>query len=59
MVSATEGYLVGDDGAIAVWDGTGWSGHTSPTGKSLHAVTATSSGGGGGVGLAQWTEVIQ
>jgi len=58
MVSATEGYLVGATGTIASWDGSNWSGQTSPTGSDLNAVFA-GGGAGGGVALVHWSEVIQ
>ena len=58
MVSATEGYLVGEDGTIAAWNGSSWSGQSSPTGSNLNAVCA-SGGAGGGVALVRWSEVIQ
>jgi hypothetical protein len=58
MVSATEGYVVGEGGTIASWDGSNWSGQSSPTGSDLNAVFA-GSGAGGGVALVHWSEVIQ
>jgi len=58
MVSATEGYLVGEAGTIASWDGSNWSGQSSPTGSDLNAVFA-GGGAGGGVALVHWSEVIQ
>jgi hypothetical protein len=59
MVSATEAYLVGDSGTIASWDGSSWSGQTSPVGSNLNSVSVLSGTGGGGITLVRWTEVIQ
>ncbi len=59
MVSASEGYLVGQNGVIATWDGSNWSGQTSPTNSDLNAVCAPAGTAGGGVALMHWSEVIQ
>jgi hypothetical protein len=60
MVSATEGYTVGDSGTIATWNGSDWAGQTSPVSSNLNSVSVIDgAGGGGGVTLVQWTEVIQ
>jgi hypothetical protein len=58
MVSATEGYLVGDDGTLAVWDGSSWSAQTSPSSKDLYAISVAT-GSSGTVKMVKWTEVIQ
>ncbi len=58
MVSATEGYLVGQDGTMAIWNGSNWNGQPVLTGKDLLAVAAYD-GTGGGVALVHWSEVIQ
>jgi Tfp pilus assembly protein PilX len=60
MVSANKGYAVGANGAAAIWNGSNWSGVSTPTSQDLNAIYMDGSGGGsGGVTLAHWTEVIQ
>ena len=60
MVSTTEGYLVGQNGTIASWNGSNWAGLTSPTGSDLNAVYVSGGGSGSGsVMLVRWSEVIQ
>jgi hypothetical protein len=59
MVSAAEGYAVGANGTAAVWNGSSWSGVSTPTNSDLNDVYMDGSSGSGGVTLAHWTEVIQ
>jgi len=59
MVSADDGWAVGEDGTIIRWDGTDWSTVTSPTMASLWSVFMVSSSDGWAVSeggtILQWT----
>lgn len=50
MISSTEGWAVGNEGAIMRWDGTNWKIVTSPTASVLKSVDIVSSTDGGIVG---------
>lgn len=59
MVSANEGYVVGHNGAMGVWNGSSWSGQPVVRNTTLRSVSVVSGGAGGaGVSLVQWTEII-
>ena len=58
MVSSVEGYIVGQDGALAVWDGTTWQGYPAPSDKDLLAI-GTYKSSDNNVELVQWSELIQ
>ncbi len=60
MVSANEGYVVGHNGTMGVWNGSSWSGQPVIRSTTLRSVSVVSGGaGGGGVSLARWTEIVQ
>jgi len=50
MVSATDGWAVGSEGAIIRWDGTSWNNVTSPAMKHLFSVNMVNSTDGWAVG---------
>ena len=50
MVTATDGWAVGDEGVIVHWDGTRWQPAASPTTKALYAVDMVSADDGWAVG---------
>ena len=58
MVSLTDGWAVGNNGAIARWNGASWSSFSSPTSNNLNAVKMLSSTDGWAVGdsgiIIQW-----
>jgi len=60
IVSATEGYTVGNNGTIAAWDGLNWAGQSSPVTSTLNSVSVSGgAGSSGNVMLVRWSEVIQ
>ncbi len=39
MVDGTEGYIVGENGTMGVWDGAAWTGQASPVTRDLYSVS--------------------
>jgi hypothetical protein len=56
-VAADNCWAVGDDGTVALWNGSNWTTASSQTGRRLSAI-AFPAGTAGGSGLRAWRELI-